>query len=97
MWILFGVLSVIFCMIGWIMVSKKKIVSQWASVCSLAFVSLTLLMEYQMVLQWVHKEDWSALMDVVPAMSSLLTGYVIILLLANAVLVGMICTKKKDS
>lgn len=80
MWILFGVLSVIFCIIGWIMVSKKKIVSQWASVCSLAFVSLTLLMEYQMVLQWVHKEDWSALMDVVPAMSSLLTGYVIILL-----------------
>ena len=84
MWILFGV-------------SKKKIVSQWASVCSLAFVSLTLLMEYQMVLQWVHKEDWSALMDVVPAMSSLLTGYVIILLLANATLIGMICTKKKDS
>ena len=97
MWILFGVLSVIFCIIGWIMVSKKKIVSQWASVCSLAFVSLTLLMEYQMVLQWVHKEDWSALMDVVPAMSSLLTGYVIILLLANTVLVGMICTKKTNS
>ena len=97
MWILFGVLSVIFCIIGWIMVPKKKIVSQWASVCSLAFVSLTLLMEYQMVLQWVHKEDWSALMDVVPAMSSLLTGYVIILLLANTVLVGMICTKKKNS
>ena len=97
MWILFGVLSVIFCIIGWIMVSKKKIVSQWASVCSLAFVSLTLLMEYQMVLQWVHKEDWSALMDVVPAVSSLLTGYVIILLLANTVLFGMICKKKKNS
>ena len=53
MWILCGGLSVAFCIIGWIMMPKKKIVSQWASVCSLAFVSLTLLMEYRMVLQWV--------------------------------------------
>ena len=96
MWILCGGLSVVFCIIGWIMMPKKKIVSQWASVCSLAFVSLTLLMEYRMVLQWVNKEDWSALMDVVPPMFSFYARYVIILLLANAVLMGVICMKKKD-
>ena len=97
MWILCGGLSVAFCIIGWIMVPMKKIVSQWASICSLAFVSLTLLMEYRMVLGWVHKEDWSALMDVVPSMFSFCTRYVIILLLANAVLMGVICMKKKGS
>ena len=96
MWILCGGLSVVFCIIGWIMMPKKKIVSQWASVCSLAFVSVTLLMEYRMVLQWVIKEDWSAMMDVVPHMFSFCTGYVIILLLANAVLMGVIYTKTKD-
>ena len=47
MWILCGCLSVAFCITGWIMVPMKKFVSQWASVCSLAFVSLTLLMEYR--------------------------------------------------
>ena len=32
---------------------------------------------------WVNKEDWSALMDVIPSMSSSLITYVIIMLLAN--------------
>lgn len=95
MWILCGILSLIFCIIGWIMVFKKKIVSQWASVGSIAFVAITLLMEYRMVLQWINKEDWSALMDVVPTMSWLLTGYVIVLLLANVVLIGMTLIRKK--
>lgn len=93
MWILCGVLSVIFCVIGWIMAAKKNRAAVWAAVCSLAFVSLTLLMEYSMVSQWVNREDWSALMDVVPTMFSLLTGYVIVLLLANALLIG---AAKKD-
>lgn len=66
MWIICGILSVIFCVAGWIMVSKKKKNTACVfSACSLAFVSLTLLMEYRMVLDWVNKEDWSALLDVV--------------------------------
>ena len=93
MWILCGGLSVAFCIIGWSMVPMKKIVSQWASICSLAFVSLTLLMEYRIVLDWVNTEDWTSLMDVVPSMFSILTGYVIVMFLANAILIGM--TRKK--
>lgn len=95
MWILCGALSVVFCTIGWIMVPKRKALSQWASVCSLAFVSLTLLMEYRMVLRWVNKEDWGALTDVIPGMFSFFSGYVVILLLANAALMGMISSKRK--
>lgn len=84
-----GILSVIFCGIGWIMVSMKSAKAYWASACSLALVSLALLMEYHMVLNWVNKEDWSALMDVVPGMFLLLSVYVTIMLLANAVLICM--------
>ncbi len=94
MWIVSGALSVIFCIIAWITVSKKQTVSLWASVCSLAFVALTLLMEYRLVLQWVNEEYWVALMDVVPTAFTLLSGYVIILLSANTALLAMLCKKK---
>lgn len=90
MWIVYAALSIIFCVIGWIMVSKKKITTCWASASSLAFVALTLLMEYKMVLNWVNTEDWSALLDVVPIMFTILTGYVIIMFLANAILIGFV-------
>ena len=53
--------------------------------CSLSFVSITLLMEYRMVLRWVYKEDWIALMDVVPSTFSMMTGYVVIMLMANTI------------
>ena len=55
--------------------------------CSLSFVTSTLIMEYRMVLNWVKKEDWSALLDVVPTMFIVLCVYVIILLLANIVVI----------
>lgn len=55
--------------------------------CSLSFVTSTLIMEYRMVLNLVKKEDWSALLDVVPTMFIVLCVYVIILLLANIVVI----------
>ena len=36
-----------------------------------------------MVLDWVNKEDWTALLDVVPSAFTMLCGYVIIMVLAN--------------
>jgi hypothetical protein len=83
MWMICGIISVVFCIVGWVMTVKKSAKAFWASACSLAFVSITLLMEYRMVLNWVYKEDWSALLDVVPSMFPMLTAYVIIMLLAN--------------
>ena len=57
------------------------------SMCSLSFVTITLIMEYRMVLNWVKKEDWSALLDVVPTMFIVVCVYVILLLLANIVVI----------
>ena len=53
-----------------------------------------LLMQYKMVLNWVHAEDWPALSDVVPTTFSSLTGYVMIMLLANAILLGFAMKKQ---
>ena len=58
MWIVTGIMSMIFCIIGWGMASKRNKIADWASVGSLSFVAVTLLMEYRMILNWVNKEDW---------------------------------------
>ena len=84
MWILCGVLSVAFCFLAWFLASKRNRKAVWASGCSLSFVVLELLMEYKLIFDWVNNKDWSALLDVVPSMYSMLTGYVIIMLFANA-------------
>ena len=54
---------------------KKK---HWRLLVFLSLVCalLALLAQYHMVNNWVQAKDWSALMDVVPAMSKALTGAV---------------------
>ena len=84
MWIVCGVISVIFCVTAWILTINKI---KKAILASMSFVAITLLMEYKMVVNWVDKEDWSAMLDVVPSMFPVLCGYVILLLLANGVVI----------
>ena len=81
------VVSIVFCILGWIMIVKNNKMASWASVCSLSFVAITVLMEYRAVLEWVNKAAWSALTDVVPSTFSMLCGYVIIMVLANSILI----------
>lgn len=83
----------IFCVMAWIMTMNKNKNAILASMCSLSFVVITLLMEYKMVVNWVDKEDWSAMLDVVPSMFPVLCGYVILLLLAN----GVVIVKNKNT
>lgn len=83
MWIICGMISVIFCVLSWIMTIQEKEKANWASICSLSFVAITILMQYKMVLNWVNKGDWSAMLDVIPTMFVILCAYVSILLLAN--------------
>lgn len=87
MWIVCGAISIFFCLIAWLMMLNKNTKALWAAGCSLSFVALTLLMEYKLVLDFVNKEDWSALMDVVPGMFTVLCGYVIIMILANSLVI----------
>lgn len=83
MWIIFGIASVFFT--GWNMLysffGKKRM--DWVAFCALACLSLTAWSEYAMVDRWVGKEDWGALLDVVPSMNGMLRNFIIIMLLLN--------------
>lgn len=95
MWILCGFLSVIFTVIALILSVRKRDGAEWASSCALSFTAVTLLLGYRLVLTWVHQADWTALMDVVPAVFPALTGYVIMQTVLNAVALGI--RRKKRS
>ena len=93
MWIICGILSVFFCILAWVLLLRKKSTAAWASACSLVFVSLTLLMEYRLVVDWVNKGAWGSLTDVVPTMYSVFAGYILLMFLAN--IVPIVANKKK--
>lgn len=83
MWILFGILSFAFTILNFFFTMRKNKNAQWASICALSFNSLTLIATYRLIYNWVNHSDWVALMDVVPSMFNILTGYVLIILFAN--------------
>lgn len=93
MWLVFSTLSIIFYMVAWILFTKRNVLVYWASTSSLICVTLALVFEYKMVLDWVNLEDWAALLDVIPSVFPILTSYVLIMFLANAILLS-ITTKK---
>lgn len=57
MWIICGAISIIFCIGGWILKIKESDRAVLSAVCSLAFVIATLLVQYQMALNWVIKRQ----------------------------------------
>lgn len=71
MWIVFGVLAVASAA-GNVALAVAGKDGKWPRFASLAFTALTLCAFYQQNSNWVEKEDWSALMDVVPTMSRML-------------------------
>lgn len=83
MWMICGILSVLFCILGWIMLVKEKSKTWMTSVMSLTFVMLTLLLQYKVVVDWVNQSDWAALQDTVPSMFIILIIYTVIMFLAN--------------
>ena len=77
--------------------SQEKLRAYWFSILGLVFTVLTLLAGYQLVSNWVKREDWSALLDVVPSMFTILTIYVITMLTANIIALILIRGKSKNT
>jgi len=84
MWLLFGLIAIIFAILNVIWTSKHK-EAKWFRYFSLSFTILTLCAEYNQVSQWVVNEDWSALLDVVPYMPDSLWALAIASILINGV------------
>lgn len=84
MWLIFGGIAIIATFINLYLYTKGKNYTL-AMAIGLSFTALTLVAQYNMVSNWVHVEDWSALLDVVPTMSTLLWILTIISILLNIV------------
>ena len=99
MWIIFGSLSIICTLTSCLSIfkSQEKLRAYWFSILGLVFTVLTLLAGYQLVSNWVKHEDWSALLDVVPSMFTILTIYVITMLTANIIALILIRGKSKNT
>ena len=93
MWIISAAISVVLCIGSWILMAKENRKSVLLSAGSIAFVAITLLIQYKMVSDWVRKEDWTAMLDVIPSMFVILAIYVIALILTNVVTIAKVNKK----
>lgn len=82
-------------LLAWVFALNNNPKRVWAAFSAISFTALTLLTEYRLVLDWVAKEDWSAMLDVVPSMYQVLCIYTIIMILMNGAAL-FIKNKKKD-
>lgn len=82
MWIILGILAVIATFTN-LYLYKTGRDYRLAMALGLSFTALTLTAEYSLVSDWVRVEDWSALMDVVPAMEMPLLYLTIISIALN--------------
>lgn len=82
MWLIFGLIAIAATFINLYLYKKGKDY-KFAMAMGLSFTALTLWAEYNTVFKWVKKEDWSALLDVVPTMVAVLSILTIISILLN--------------
>ena len=87
MWLVCLGLSVVLTIVAFVLVLKKRDKAIWASVSSLVFVIVSLLLEYKMVLDWVNKSDWAAMLDVVPTMFVMLCIYAVVIVFINVLII----------
>ncbi len=84
MWILFGSISIITAILNLIFTFKNKNAS-WFRFISISFTALTLCAFYNLDKEFVLKENWVALMDVVPTLSKTLWILTIASILINSI------------
>ena len=89
MWILFGISAIIIAAANVFATLNGKD-SRFLAFISLALTALTLCAFYRLIAGWVAMEDWSALMDVVPALSKSVW-----ILSGASILINSICFIKK--
>lgn len=84
LWPVFGVAAIIAAVLNLAFCFSGK-EAKYFRFASLSLTALTMCAMYSMVNNWVLHEDWSALMDVVPAMTRALWFLVIASIVINGV------------
>lgn len=99
-WLLLGALAFLLALVNLALALLGKRRGQNGLIFgSLACGVLAMLEEYRMAVEWVQKEDWSALMDVLPGMEMVLTATIFIGLSLNlaALVLHRVRRKEKTS
>lgn len=68
MWMILGLCAIASAILNLVFWFRRKD-PKWFRFLSMSLTAMTLCASYSMDAQWVLKEDWSALSDVVPTMS----------------------------
>lgn len=84
MWIIFGILAIVALLLNlaFYFTDKKADIFRFISV---SFTALTVCAFYAQNKSWVIKEDWGALMDVVPTTSVALWVLVLLSIIINGI------------
>ena len=82
MWLLLGLITIITTFVNIYMYKTGKDYKLTMAM-GLSFTALTLCAEHSLIANWVKKEDWSALLDVIPTMDKALWVLTIISILLN--------------
>ncbi len=73
MWLIFGICAIAAAIVN-VLVTPFWKGAKWFRFLSLSLTALTLCAFHEQIAGWVAREDWSALMDVVPTTSKALWG-----------------------
>ena len=84
MWLILGIVSIIFALLNVIFAIKNKS-SKWYRFCSLSLTALTVCAFYSEAATRVVKEDWAGLMDTMPTLKKVLWVLVILSIAINSV------------
>ena len=89
MWLLCGAISGFLTILTLILTLRRENGADWASISALSFTAITLLFLLKLDVDRVCREDWTALMDVLPTMFQCAAGFVTIQILRNALALGI--------
>lgn len=94
MWLFFGIGAIVLASFGivWAVQDKK---AKWFRFLSMSFTALTICAFYSDGASMVVKEDWSALMDIMPTVSKALWVCTIASIVVNSI--SLLGEKIKDS
>lgn len=84
MWTVFGAIAILSAVCNLICMVKKKDTALFRFI-SLSATALTVCALYGLDAKWVAEKDWSAMMDVVPAMSKVMWICVIASIVINGI------------
>ena len=82
MWFILGIAAIMTAALNIVWAVRGR-QAKWFRFSSLSLTALTICAQYSMVEKWVQREDWSALMDVVPGMGNVLWFLVIASIVIN--------------